>query len=88
MRFSDLKFQPKFMGFPGIQAVVHFSNGYGASVVKGPHTYGGLEGFYELAVLHDGELCYDSGLTEDVFGWLTPSEVSDLLEKIEALPPK
>lgn len=33
------------------QAVHLFENGYGVSVVRGPYTYGGRHGLYEIAVL-------------------------------------
>lgn len=33
------------------QAVHLFENGYGVSVVRGPYTYGGRHGLYEMAVL-------------------------------------
>ena len=34
-----------------VQKLYKFANGYGASVVKGEHTYGGDEGLWELAVI-------------------------------------
>ena len=64
----------------------HFPNGYGASVIRGKYTYGGEEGLFELAVLRGDSLCYDSGITEDVIGHLTPKEVAQLLKQIRALP--
>lgn len=63
-----------------------FDNGYGASVVIGPHTYGGSDGFYEMAVIDsEGNILYDTPITSDVIGWLTPSEVTDYLKKIQDL---
>lgn len=64
----------------------HFPNGYGASVIRGKYTYGGEEDLFELAVLRGDSLCYDSGITEDVIGHLTPKEVAQLLKRIRALP--
>ena len=65
-----------------------FENGYGASVVKGPYTYGGPEGFYELAVLHgdEGALCYRTEITNDVIGWLDEAAVLKTLSAIRELP--
>ena len=87
MTFDDLDFGPRQVG--GIQAVVFFDNGYGASVIKGYGSYGYAQGLYELAVLktdEDGwDLCYDTGLTEDVEGYLTPEDVTSWLNRIEAL---
>lgn len=62
-----------------------FTNGYGASVVRSSYSYGGSEGFFELAVLRRGRLCYDTPITSDVIGWLDAAAVVDLLDKIAAL---
>lgn len=66
-----------------------FSNGLGASVVSGPHTYGGDSGLWELAVIRwDGDefsLTYDTPITDDVIGHLTWDEVEALLTQIERL---
>ena len=43
----------------GIQKVYKFPNGYGASVIKHKGSYGYQKGLWELAVLHNGKLCYD-----------------------------
>lgn len=83
--FADLEFKERSR-LCGIQARHTFPNGYGVSVIKGGGTYGGDEGLYELAVLHDGELCYDTPVTDDVEGYLTPERVSELLAQVAALP--
>lgn len=89
MKFEDLRFENKCHN-RGVQAVTFFPNGYGASVIKGPHSYGGPSGLYELAVLKGSEgkssLCYDTPITNDVMGYLSPPDVTALLHKIEALP--
>ena len=74
-----------------VQKLYRFANNYGASVVKGEHTYGGDEGLWELAVIAfrvDGDflLSYDTPITEDVEGHLTDDAVEILLGRIEALP--
>lgn len=74
-----------------VQKLYRFANGYGASVVKGEHTYGGDEGLWELAVIRfntDGDfsLDYTTPITEDVEGHLTDDAVEELLAKVEALP--
>ena len=81
--FEKLEFSPNGIG---IGARIRFENGYEASVVRGPYTYGGREGFYELAVLHEGRIVYDTPVTGDVCGWLTEEQVSEKLAEIEALP--
>ena len=84
--FKDLEFKehPNHLG--GVQAVITFDNGYGASVVKTPHTYGGDKGLYELAVLDsNGSLTYATPITDDVIGYLRPEDVTDVLTKIQQL---
>ena len=66
----------------GIQYEYSFPNGYGASVIKTTYSYGGDAGLWELAVLYQGEICYTSGITEDVIGHLTSKDVKSLLERI------
>ena len=68
------------------QWVIGFKNGYEGSIITGEYTYTDKEHPYELAVLKNGELCYDTPITNDVIGYLTADEVGEILEKIEALP--
>lgn len=63
-----------------------FDNGYGASVVCHPGTYGYEDGLFEVAVMHEDQLCYNSAISNDVVGWLTETQVSDLLDEIADLP--
>jgi hypothetical protein len=63
-----------------------FKNGYGASVIRHEHSYGGKKGLYELAVLdNEGNLTYDTPVTNDVLGFLSPKEVTDYLIQIQDL---
>jgi hypothetical protein len=83
--FADLEFGPHPAG-KGVQARIQFPNGYGASVVKTPYTYGGSQGKYELAVLDkDGRLCYSTEVTNDVVGYLSPGGVTEYLRQIQIL---
>ena len=83
--FNDLEFKTHPMG-SGIISRIKFDNGYGASVVKGPHTYGGKEGLYELAVTDaEDRLTYTTLVTNDVEGYLTEEAVTKLLEQIQNL---
>lgn len=84
--FGDLDFRT-FRD--GVQAIAEFPNGYGASVVKHGFSYGGSDGLYELAVLDmldGGALCYDTPITDDVLGRLTPDDVTGVLAAIAVLP--
>ena len=60
-----------------------FPNGYGASVIN--DGYGSELGHFELAVLKDGHLTYETPVTDDVLGWLTAEEVETTLDTIAAL---
>lgn len=83
--FNDLTFKTLPDGM-GISARTFFDNGYGVSVVKGPYTYGGPNGLYELAVLNgEGAISYDTDITDNVVGHLTENEVSEVLERIQSL---
>ena len=86
--FNDLEFKPHPMaeGLNGVVSRIMFDNGYGASVIKHQYSYGGDRGLYELAVLDkDGKLCYNTPVTNDVEGYLTPDDVTKLLKQIQSL---
>jgi len=83
--FNDLEFKPHPRG-SGIISRIKFDNGYGASVVKGPHTYGGNEGLYELAVIDaNDQVIYETPVTNDVEGYLREEDVTILLKQIQNL---
>ena len=76
-----------------VQKLYRFSNGAGASVVRGEYTYGGDEGLWELGVLRfEGEgdnytLIYPTSVCTDgdVVGWLTDAQVDEALVQIANL---
>ena len=72
----------------GVQHIYRFENSpYSASVVKTPTSYGGDYGLWELAVLLDGKITYNTPITHnhDVTGWLTDNDVQEILSQIDAL---
>ena len=92
MKFENLDFE--YDEYLGEHAHHIFDNYYGVSVVRGPYTHGGRKGLYELAVLHMppdaeySELVYDTPVTNDVEGHLTPEDVTRLMKKVSKLPKK
>ena len=70
----------------GMQIIYDFPNGYGASVVRHEFSYGGKNGLFELAVLRNGNITRETSVTDDVLGWLKPSDVLETLDKIKKLP--
>jgi hypothetical protein len=84
--FKDLEFKDHPNGMGGVQAKIQFDNGFGASIVKTPFSYGGTRGQYELAVFgQDGDITYDTPITDDVLGYLSESAVTEALAKIQSL---
>ena len=88
MKFSDLNFEPH-PSWDGVQAKHFFDNGYGVSIIRSSHSYGGSAGLYELAVLkgleEDWEICYDTSITDDVLGHQSEQEIETLLQEVENL---
>lgn len=85
--FKNLEFEADDMD--GVAAWLLFDNNFGVSVVKGPYSYGGSKGLYELAVIYmspdmnESKLHYDNEVANgDVVGNLTEEEVSELIEKV------
>ena len=91
MRFGKYELADKGHEMGGEHYLVVFPNGFGASIIK----FWGSRGYprkYELGVLkgenvEDAVLTYDTPITDDVIGYLSPDEVGEKLEQIEALSP-
>ena len=63
-----------------------FANGRGVSVVRHHYSYGGQEGFFEIAVLDTyGQLDYTTEVTDDVIGWLKAEDVITLAKRVAQL---
>lgn len=68
------------------QYIFKFPNGFGASVIRGFGSYGGLIGLWELAVLNEqNKIDYSTEITDDVLGGLSEKEVNEVLTKIKEL---
>lgn len=84
--FKDLRFEEiTYTKYYKKQGILNFDNGYGVSVVQGTGTYSNNENQWELAVLKNGELCYDTPITPDVIGWLSEADVTEVMKKVQEL---
>lgn len=83
--FKDLEFKPHAADKNGVVAKIEFDNGWGASVIRYEHSYGGQSGLFELAVLKDGFVDTNNDITDDVIGWLDESDVTKVLKQIQEL---
>lgn len=73
----------------GVQVIVKFENGFGASVIQTPYSYGGTAALWEIAVLdRSGGLTYETPITDDVMGHLSGDEVVATLRRISELVPE
>ena len=86
-KFEDLEFIKLDDGFmKGVQCRMMFENGFGVSVVSHTYSYGGKDGLFEVAVLDkDGDLTYNTPVTNDVVGYLNPDEVTEIMEEVQNL---
>ena len=83
--FMDLIFRD--LEDEGQQAKMRFpNNGRGISVIKSPYSYGYPDN-WEVAILkgEDGEIDYDSGITDDVIGNVTDEGVTEIMKQIQEL---
>lgn len=88
--FFDLKFEPHAVAeVPEYsdhrRAVMEFGNGYGISVLCGRLFYSDGETTYEVAVTKGGEVCETTPIADDVIGYLTIPEVTEIMARIQRL---
>ena len=93
-KFNDLVFENHPNGMGGFQARMDFPNGFGVSVVCGQFFYcspkknlpdASMYHTYEVAIVEGGSLTYDTPITDDVLGYLTPTEVTDVMGQVQSL---
>jgi hypothetical protein len=92
--FKDLDFKKHPIAEAGIegyqnakQAIETFENNYGVSVIFGNCFYSNGKDTYEVAVLYDGSITYNTDITDDVLGNLLEEEVSEIMIKVQSLIP-
>lgn len=81
--FDDLQFESHPLG-NGKWARLFLDNGYGISVVSGPYFYC-IEGkSFEVAILKNGQITYDTPLTDDVLGYQTQEDINNIIKELES----
>jgi hypothetical protein len=90
--FKDLKFENHSVAtaeierFNGVkQAIENFENGYGVSVLFGSCFYSNGIDTYEVAILFGESITYNTEITDDVMGYLSKDEVSEIMAKVQLL---
>ena len=88
--FKDLTFKEHHLDSKGKKAEMYFPNGYGISVVR--FKIGMLASCtssdntdWEVAVLKENEIYYTSEITDDVIGFQSNKEVTEIMKKIQKL---
>ena len=86
--FQDLRFKPQSF-LKGVQAILFFPNGDGISVVRNACSLTTVD-TWEIAILKGTEsyydLCYDTPITDDVIGYCSEEDVSNIMKQIQDLP--
>jgi hypothetical protein len=86
--FKDLEFTDFSDSFGEIRARITFDNGYGASVIRTQRSDGRRLELFELAILDsNGGKCRTTPLTDDVIGYLRDIDVTEVMRKVQQLPP-
>ena len=85
-KFDLLTFE-KIKHQDGVQAIVEFPNGFGASIIKSDSSFGGKSGLFELAVLDNetGNINSTTDITDDVIGWQDEGDIDRILNAISML---
>lgn len=83
--FRDLQIELKWAYE---RARMDFANGFGISVIRGDRSRGGAEGFWEVAVMKGGRINYDTPITDDVIGWCTEEDVTNIMKQVQKLSPQ
>lgn len=81
--FKDLVFKKHHNSLLGERARLKFKNDYSVSVITGG--YGSKSSPYELAILYKDDLCYTTGITDGVLGYLTKNEVTKIMKQVQEL---
>jgi len=64
-------------------AVMEFENGYSVSVIFGDQFCSNGIDTYEVAIIKDNHVCYDTPLTDNVLAYQTEDEVTEIMRKVQ-----
>lgn len=82
--FKDLVFEQHALDKEGRHAKLHFDNGYGVSVLTGGMYFYTRNNTYEVGILKDGYLCYNTPITDDVLKYQTKEQVEEVMKKLQS----
>ena len=83
--FKDLEFETHSV--PTLfdkQALLHFDNGYGVSVINGNSAYCDRS-TYEVGIMYNKELTYNTELTDDVMTYQTEEDITKTMIYLQNL---
>lgn len=69
----------------GTQKRFTFENGYAVSVITGDGAYSSDDS-YEVAILKNGKICYDTPITDDVIAYCSGDDVVSILKQVAEFP--
>ena len=83
--FKDLDFKPHSIRLSGEQATMNFDNKYGVSVISGPMFYTNISHPYEVAILYNDSITYNTSIANDALGYQTKAMVTNIMKKVQLL---
>ena len=83
--FKDLEFKKHLNSMFNTQSTMQFNNDYGVSVITGDGAYSSNSGPYEVAITYKGGLTYNTNITNDVLGYQTEKNVTEIMIKVQKL---
>lgn len=72
----------KQSGPNGIKYRIYYANRYGVSLIKTDYSHGGDQELWEMAVLKDDKLCFDTHIASRTIGFLTEEDIISLCKKV------
>ena len=82
--FDDLVFKQHAVDKTGKHARITFDNGYGISVLSGGEHFYTADGTYEVGVLKNDFIYYGTPITDDVSGYQTPEQITEIMKEIQS----